>query len=236
MGARGRPRLGRDVRRLERDAGGAAELRVSAAALLAGRRRGRAPTWPRAAGSADDALLSDALELADGQSLFGLDWVAAAAPQASAAEGGWALIGAQDAGLVEVLGEQGIDAQAYPDLGALGEAIAGGAPISLVVADCTSAAGDAEAGGDVGGGGEAGAGGYADDQDVAEAARASTARVLGLVQAWLADERFVASRLAVVTRGAVPVGSHEGVPDLAGALHCGAWCARRSPRIRGASC
>ncbi|WP_344866620.1 type I polyketide synthase, partial [Planomonospora alba] len=52
--------------------------------------------------------------------------------------------------------------------------------------------------------------------DVPGAARAATDRVLGLVQEWLAEERFAASRLVVVTRGAVSA-SGEDVADLAGA-------------------
>ncbi|MFC4530343.1 type I polyketide synthase [Sphaerisporangium dianthi] len=40
---------------------------------------------------------------------------------------------------------------------------------------------------------------------------------LELLRAWLADERFAAATLAVVTRGAVAVGPDEGVADLAGA-------------------
>ncbi|RKN41337.1 type I polyketide synthase, partial [Streptomyces hoynatensis] len=47
-----------------------------------------------------------------------------------------------------------------------------------------------------------------------QAARAVTGRVLGLVREWLAEERFGASRLVVVTRGAVPAGG-GGVVDLA---------------------
>nr|WP_051766791.1 type I polyketide synthase [Saccharothrix syringae] len=41
-------------------------------------------------------------------------------------------------------------------------------------------------------------------------------RVLAVLQTWLAEDRFAASHLVVVTRGAVPVGD-EGVPDLVGA-------------------
>ncbi|WP_229699083.1 polyketide synthase dehydratase domain-containing protein, partial [Wenjunlia tyrosinilytica] len=47
--------------------------------------------------------------------------------------------------------------------------------------------------------------------DVADAVRAVTVRVLRLVQEWLAEERFEGSRLVVVTEGAVAVG--QGVPD-----------------------
>ncbi|MGW3074082.1 SDR family NAD(P)-dependent oxidoreductase [Kitasatospora sp. NPDC001132] len=46
------------------------------------------------------------------------------------------------------------------------------------------------------------------------AAAESTARTLGLVQAWLADDRFADTRLAVVTSGAVAVGPDEDVRDL----------------------
>ncbi|MEU0487381.1 polyketide synthase dehydratase domain-containing protein, partial [Streptosporangium sp. NPDC006013] len=45
--------------------------------------------------------------------------------------------------------------------------------------------------------------GSAGDGDVVGAAHALTARVLGLVQGWLADERCADARLVVVTRGAV---------------------------------
>ncbi|OLE26233.1 MAG: hypothetical protein AUG49_08645 [Catenulispora sp. 13_1_20CM_3_70_7] len=51
----------------------------------------------------------------------------------------------------------------------------------------------------------------------AGAARVATERVLTLIQAWLADERWSASRLVVVTRGAVATRVDEDVPDLAGA-------------------
>ena len=51
----------------------------------------------------------------------------------------------------------------------------------------------------------------------AEAARAEVARVLGLVQRWLAGDQPAGSRLAVVTRGAVSAAAGEDVTDLAGA-------------------
>ncbi|MEV0537881.1 type I polyketide synthase, partial [Kitasatospora sp. NPDC050463] len=46
------------------------------------------------------------------------------------------------------------------------------------------------------------------------AVHAATARVLGLVQAWLAEERLVGSRLVLLTRGAVAVDATEDVTDL----------------------
>nr|WP_229397791.1 type I polyketide synthase [Micromonospora okii] len=52
---------------------------------------------------------------------------------------------------------------------------------------------------------------------VPEAARAATTSVLGVVQAFLAAEVLVESRLVVVTRGAVVAGDGDRVVDLAGA-------------------
>ncbi|MGW3213861.1 type I polyketide synthase [Streptomyces parvus] len=46
-------------------------------------------------------------------------------------------------------------------------------------------------------------------------------RVLGVLQTWLADERFAKGRLVVVTRGAVSCGSGEEPRDLAGAAVSG---------------
>jgi acyl carrier protein len=43
------------------------------------------------------------------------------------------------------------------------------------------------------------------DGDVPSGVRATTTRVLGVLQAWLADDRFAGSRLVVLTRGAVAV-------------------------------
>ncbi|WP_449066662.1 SpnB-like Rossmann fold domain-containing protein, partial [Planomonospora algeriensis] len=46
---------------------------------------------------------------------------------------------------------------------------------------------------------------------VPEAVRVSAGEVLGVVQEWLAEERFASSRLVVVTRGAVAVAGDEDV-------------------------
>jgi NADPH:quinone reductase-like Zn-dependent oxidoreductase/acyl carrier protein len=51
----------------------------------------------------------------------------------------------------------------------------------------------------------------------AGAVSAEVGRVLGVMQAWLAGDRPAGERLAVVTRGAVPVAAGEDVTDLAGA-------------------
>ncbi|MFH8468077.1 SDR family NAD(P)-dependent oxidoreductase, partial [Streptomyces sp. NPDC017991] len=52
--------------------------------------------------------------------------------------------------------------------------------------------------------------------DDAESVHSSTRRTLGVLQDWMADERLFASRLLVVTRGAVSLHG-EDVTDLAGA-------------------
>ncbi|MCC3773905.1 type I polyketide synthase [Streptomyces sp. UNOB3_S3] len=58
--------------------------------------------------------------------------------------------------------------------------------------------------------------GTADDAtDVPAAVHALTGRVLRLLQQWLADDRYAASRLVLVTRGAVSAGAGDGVADLA---------------------
>ncbi|MEV4383907.1 type I polyketide synthase, partial [Streptosporangium sp. NPDC049644] len=59
--------------------------------------------------------------------------------------------------------------------------------------------------------------GSADAEDVVESTHAVVAQVLGLLQRWLADERFEASRLVFVTRSAVEAREGDVVADLAGA-------------------
>ncbi|MEV5538177.1 type I polyketide synthase [Saccharopolyspora shandongensis] len=61
--------------------------------------------------------------------------------------------------------------------------------------------------------------------DTADRARATTCRVLALLQSWLADERLAECRLVLVTSGAVAAGPDEGVPDL---VHSAAWGLVRS--------
>ncbi|TVL91531.1 hypothetical protein CD790_16420 [Streptomyces sp. SAJ15] len=61
--------------------------------------------------------------------------------------------------------------------------------------------------------------------DPAEAARAVTHRALALLREWLADERLAATRLVVLTRGAVAAAPGESVRDLA---HAPVWGLVRS--------
>ncbi|ROO52181.1 tylactone synthase [Micromonospora sp. Llam0] len=60
---------------------------------------------------------------------------------------------------------------------------------------------------------------------VADAVRAETQAGLELLQGWLADERFTAVKLVVLTERAVAAGTDEDVPDL---VHAGLWGMLRS--------
>ncbi|MER6178901.1 acyltransferase domain-containing protein, partial [Streptosporangium sp. NPDC001681] len=59
--------------------------------------------------------------------------------------------------------------------------------------------------------------GSAGAESVVESTHELVAHALGLLQGWLADERFEASRLVFVTRGAVEAREGEAVADLAAA-------------------
>ncbi|WP_372505740.1 type I polyketide synthase, partial [Streptomyces malaysiensis] len=127
------------------------------------------------------------------ESLFRLEWIELAG--AAAAGGGrWAVLGSDD--LARGAAGAGAEATVYPDLAALTAAIEAGAAVPRVVLVAPSA----QAGGDVAG-----------------AAHRAAAEALALVQAWLGDERFADTRLAVLTSGALATGADEPVADLAGA-------------------
>ncbi len=150
------------------------------------------------------------------ESLFCLDWVAAEMP-ISPSTGGWAVLGADGTGLAEMLGEVGVEVTVFGDLGLLGEAIDKGiAAPKVVLADCALNGIAAVTGAgslSIGSGGLSGAGG----DGMVGAAHAAACRALDLTQAWLSDERFSASRLVLITQGAVAVREGEGVPGLADA-------------------
>jgi acyl transferase domain-containing protein/NADPH:quinone reductase-like Zn-dependent oxidoreductase/acyl carrier protein len=153
-------------------------------------------------------------------SLFGLDWVPVA-PASLLASGvpreSWAALGAVDLGLASALADAGVEVAVHGDLESLGEAVDGGAPApEVVLVECAScvdglAVGDMDGEGVDGGVDEAVLG----SAGVPGAAHRCVRRVLGLAQAWLADERLSGSRLMLVTRGAVAAGVGEDVPGLA---------------------
>ncbi|MEU9015555.1 SDR family NAD(P)-dependent oxidoreductase, partial [Streptomyces sp. NPDC048479] len=102
----------------------------------------------------------------------------------------------------------GAGSQVHADLAGLGAAVAeGGAIPAVLVVPCVAPESESAA------------------DDVAGAVHGAVGRALGLVQAWLADERFVDSRLVFLTRGAVAAVPGEGVSDL---VHAPVWGLVRS--------
>ncbi|MFD4982880.1 SDR family NAD(P)-dependent oxidoreductase [Streptomyces sp. NPDC058383] len=83
---------------------------------------------------------------------------------------------------------------AYPDLAALGAALADGASAPDVVLLPVRSA--------------------TDHDDIPAAVRSVTAQTLATLQAWLADERYAQSRLMVVTHNALPVRGDDSAVDL----------------------
>ncbi|MFF1926355.1 SDR family NAD(P)-dependent oxidoreductase [Streptomyces sp. NPDC058221] len=108
-----------------------------------------------------------------------------------------ALLGDDPFGLTEALSAAlgGASPAAFPDLAALGEAVASGLPLPVDVLFTVPP--------------------RPADTDPATGAHDTAARVLALAQEWLADERFAGARLVVVTRDAVAVhgGEHTAAPD-----------------------
>ncbi|WP_442815819.1 type I polyketide synthase [Streptomyces sp. NBC_01207] len=149
------------------------------------------------------------------EALFQVDWTALALPEPppGSGDGRVALLGADQlkagAGLERAGFLEDPHGSAYPDLNALGEAFdmaeALGEPAPETV--LLSLAPDLTA------------------PAPAPAAHVATAHALDLVQGWLADERFAASRLVVLTRGAIAADHDEDVTDLA---HAAVWGLVRS--------
>ncbi|MFG2911281.1 type I polyketide synthase [Kitasatospora sp. NPDC048298] len=127
-----------------------------------------------------------AAESAFQDSLFRVDWTPVPLPAATpAAE--LALLGA-------VEGEWTASARRYRDLAELAEAVDAGAELpSVVVAAVATGA----------------------DDPLLDGLRRSTGDTLALLHSWLADERFEAARLVVLTRAAVATRPDEDVPALA---------------------
>ncbi|WP_225840647.1 polyketide synthase dehydratase domain-containing protein, partial [Streptomyces sp. NK08204] len=147
----------------------------------------------------------DSQQLAGGrarqESLYELEWAPVLAAPEQAATVGWAVAGADELGLATDVESAGLAADRFADLAALADS---GTVPGYVFVPCVS---DSAPG------------------DVASATRSTVQRVLGVVQEWLADERFAQSRLVLVTRRAVAAGPQEDVQDLASAA---AWGLLRS--------
>ncbi len=125
------------------------------------------------------------------ESLFRLDWRPVPPAPVDTVARRWAVVGEGDLG--PVLDASGVTCESYVDIHALGAAVAlGMAAPEAVLAVRTPA-----------------------DGALPDVARATAHDVLSLLQDWLADERFAASRLVVVTRGAVAAAAGDDVPGLA---------------------
>jgi acyl transferase domain-containing protein/NADP-dependent 3-hydroxy acid dehydrogenase YdfG/acyl carrier protein len=131
--------------------------------------------------------------------LFRVGWTAVAAASSPAVEEICVRLDRVGAGASDAI-ELGDELKAFADPEALGTAIDDGevAPKAVLVAFDTGAP--------------------RDDLDAVPAiARAALHDSLALMQTWLSDERFAASRLVFLTRGAVAAAAGEGVADLAAA-------------------
>ncbi|MFF2662982.1 type I polyketide synthase, partial [Kitasatospora sp. NPDC058032] len=115
--------------------------------------------------------------------LHRLDWTPVTVPTAQAdapRSGGWAVLGADDSRLSAALETGGVPVEQYADLDTLGAEIAAGAAVPAVVVATV-------------------AGGASSVAATHDAAR----RMLGFLQQWLADDRFSATHLVVLTQDAV---------------------------------
>ncbi|MER5772865.1 SDR family NAD(P)-dependent oxidoreductase [Streptomyces sp. NPDC002039] len=130
-------------------------------------------------------------------SLYRADWIPAPADDTIGAPAlHWAVVGGKPA-----------DADHYPDLAALRQALADGAPVpDNVLIACASPAAAADA----------------------ATARTAVHTALDLVRTWTEEELFDKSTLVLCTRGAVEALPDEGVRDLA---HSPVWGLARSAQL-----
>ncbi|GAB2920344.1 type I polyketide synthase [Streptomyces heilongjiangensis] len=107
----------------------------------------------------------------------------------------WALLGQGDGGLAEALDTAGVHLESYADLASLAAAVDTGtaAPAVVLAAPAPTTAPGAPA---------------------PRATRDLLAATADLLRAWTGDDRFAASRLVLVTRGAVATGPADGPHDL----------------------
>ncbi|SCL14093.1 Acyl transferase domain-containing protein [Micromonospora nigra] len=149
-------------------------------------------------------VTADQLRTAGGgvESLYRIDWTPLAAP-AGPSTAAWAVVG--DTDLVGAIADTGTAVAGYPDMAALRDAMNAGSdagtdvPDVLVVPFLAPSAGP----------------------QVPRAVAEGTHRALAVLQQFLADDRFVESRLVVLTRGAVATAQDTDLTDLAGAAIIG---------------
>ncbi len=123
--------------------------------------------------------------------LLELEWTAVEPAQPLPA-GRWAIVGTDYLGLGAELADAGIELISCPDTDSLRSMMAAEQPAPEIVLVTLGSASGARGG-------------------PAESGRDAAHRALGLVQEWLDDPRFAASRLVAVTRGAVAAGLGDPV-------------------------
>ncbi|WP_432590040.1 SDR family NAD(P)-dependent oxidoreductase [Streptomyces sp. HD1123-B1] len=138
--------------------------------------------------------------------LYRLDWQPGpAAIGEPSSDEVWAVAGPDPLGLAT-----GSGAVLLPDLAALTAAVDDGQPVpALVVVECHDVP---DTGADVPAHGESPV--HGESQDIPARVRAASRRLLTTLRDWFTDERFAATRLAVVTRGAVVTGPQDPPADL----------------------
>jgi len=151
--------------------------------------------------------------------MFGLEWVED--PNGALASPGVPVRLATCAGgLCDALRSAALVCEVFADMDTLSGALAGeGAGPEVVLLDARSVDVHGVCEGDLGSfaaqGGSTSAG-EALLEGIPGTVKAGLHRVLGFLQEWLANERFAALRLVVVTQGAVAVDALEGIGDLSG--------------------
>ncbi|MFF9410888.1 SDR family NAD(P)-dependent oxidoreductase, partial [Streptomyces anandii] len=166
-------------------------------------------------------------------SLFRLDWVRTSVrtsdmPVGASGRGGYAVVGALEESepastLADSLTAAGVQAEAFGDLASLEKAVDAGRPApDVIVLPCasdldgtpapTAATAPAPVLTDTGDG-------------LAGRVTQAVTRVLEAIQSWLASDRFPATRLVVLTRGAMATGADEYAGDL---VHSAVWGLVRS--------
>ena len=137
-------------------------------------------------------------------SLLRVDWLAVPAVGPTST-GRWVVLGADPWRLQDGLRSTGHHVDVHPELAALAAAVDGGAaPPDAVVLPCVP---------------------EPDAAQLASAAREGVQRVLSVIRTWLAEPRWNASRLVVVTRLAVSAAADDEVTGLA---HAAVWGLVRS--------
>ncbi|WP_346178504.1 SDR family NAD(P)-dependent oxidoreductase, partial [Streptomyces cuspidosporus] len=146
-------------------------------------------------------------------SLYRVEWISVEPGPEALADRAWEVVGADGLGITDALERAGHAVRATTDLEEAARYVDDGAPApDLMVLPCAPLADRATA----------------LDPGLATAVHDETARLLGVVQRWLADERFAVSRLVVVTRGAQSTSGDEGVTDL---VHSALWGLVRSAQL-----